>query len=151
MYQGFFAADRRRMNPPGAMTRKNSLISRSTSAPPGVNQSRWSIITALVIDQEGRPRSTLQHVGERGRISQEHEYGNGEQKHGAYLMIESVCKRNASIAAPLSPLRVSKPLRVRYRGHEFRVYFPRRVYDSVRSAYQRCPRTEKRGRVPTRR
>lgn len=64
IYHGFRAADRRRMKPPGAVTRYSCATSESASTLPGQNQSRWSIITARVIDRDGSPRRTLEK-GER--------------------------------------------------------------------------------------
>lgn len=64
MYHGFLAADRRRTKPPGAVTRYSSATSESASTLPGENQSRWSMITARVIDRDGSPRRTLEK-GER--------------------------------------------------------------------------------------
>jgi len=63
MYQGCLAADLNSTFPPDFNARCRCDTSSSISMEPGVNQSMWSMMMAMLSSPLGRPRSTLLWYG----------------------------------------------------------------------------------------
>ena len=59
LYHGLRDADRQKTVPPVASARCNSRTSFTTSCEPGVNQSKWSMMSAWVRDFAESPVRTL--------------------------------------------------------------------------------------------